>query len=551
MSQTIGEVVDAHVATRGDELALVGPGFAGTRRLTWRELRDEGAALARALVRAGVGRGDRVAALLGNRPEWVVTALAAGRIGATLVPLNTWYKPAELAWTLSRTGAVVLLSEAGFLKRDFASDIASLDPGIAAGTPGELRLEAFPQLRTVVHPEARSGAFGWDEFVARGSGVVLDGPARPEDPLFLLYTSGSTAEPKGVVLNQGPLLQNGTGIGDRRGIDSSDRIWLGSPLFYGLGAANCLPAWLTHGACLVLQGVFTAETALDVIERERCTVFYGMSNMVLAIHESPVYSRERVSSLVKGAAGISVAERKILIEDMGVSGATASYGATELYGNCFGGNPDDPLDLKYETTGYPLPGFEFRIVDPASLEDLDPGEVGLLLVRGFVIDAYDGDPPDTRSAFVGDGWYSTGDLGAFGADGYFRYHSRMKEMIKVGGINVSPVEVEQILLRHPGIREASVVGVPDAVRGEAMVAVLAVAGGLEADEVRGYMRDTAAAFKTPSRFLIRGSDWVPRTASGKVAKAILREKVLTALAEDDPAGGATGAPGEVQGDRAS
>jgi fatty-acyl-CoA synthase len=536
MSPTLGTVVDALADDRGDVLALVGP----DRRLTWRELRDEGDALARALLRAGVRRGDRVAALLGNRPEWIVTCLATGRIGALLVPLNTWYKPTELAWTLERTGASVLLSEAEFLKRDFAADVAALDPGITAGTPGDLRLEAFPELRTVVHPQpGRPGAFGWDEFVARGSEVSAEELAaaaaavQPTDPLLLLYTSGSTAEPKGVVLAQGPLLENGVGIGDRRGVDRRDRIWLGSPLFYGLGAANCLPVWLTHGATLVLQGVFTAESALEVIERERCTVFYGMSNMIRAIHEHPAYSRDRVASLTKGAAGISVAERRILIEEMGVTGATASYGATEMYGNCFGGNPDDPLDLKYETCGAPLPGFEFRVVDPETLEDLPPGAVGLLLVRGHVVDSYYGDPPETRSAFIGDGWYNSGDLGAFGDDGYFRYHSRMKEMIKVGGINVSPVEVEQLLLRHPQVREASVVGVPDAARGEAMVAVLAVSGDLDAGGVGRYMRETAATFKNPTHVLIRDSTWVPRTTSGKVAKQVLRDKVLSSLAELD------------------
>jgi fatty-acyl-CoA synthase len=536
MPSTLGEVIDALADSRGDVLALVGP----DRRLTWRELRDEADALARALLRAGVRRGDRVAALLGNRPEWVVTCLAAGRIGALLVPLNTWYKPAELAWTLERTGACVLLSEAEFLKRDFAADIAALDPGLAAGTPGDLHPDAFPALHTVVHPEpGRSATFGWAEFVARGSDEDLAAAAaavRPTDPLLLLYTSGSTAEPKGVVLAQGPLLANGVGIGDRRGVDAADRIWLGSPLFYGLGAANCLPVWLTHGATLVLQGVFTAESALEVIERERCTVFYGMSNMIRAIHEHPAYARERIASLTKGAAGISVAERRILIEEMGVSGATASYGATEMYGNCFGGNPDDPLDLKYETCGSGLPGFEFRIVDPETFEDLPPGAVGLLLVRGHVVGSYYGDPPETRSAFVGDGWYNSGDLGAFGDDGYFRYHSRMKEMIKVGGINVSPVEIEQLLLRHPQVREASVVGVPDAARGEAMVAVLAVSGDLDADGVGRYMRETAATFKNPTHVLIRDSTWVPRTTSGKVAKQVLRDKVLSSLSELDGTG---------------
>jgi fatty-acyl-CoA synthase len=531
-SRTIGGLVDEVVAEHGDKVAVVH----GAQHLTYRALQEQSRAAARALLALGVRRGDRVACLISNRPEWIVTCVAAARIGATFVPLNTWYRPDELRWTMVHTGAAVLVAEPTFLKRDYAGDLAAIDPGIAEGTPGELHLDTMPALRGVVFLAGQlAGAFGWDEFLARGTTVsdetlgAAEGAVDPDDPLFVLYTSGSTADPKGVVLHHRGIVENGFGIGERRGLDLTDRIWLGSPLFYGLGAANCLPAFLTHAATLVLQGHFDAATAIEVIERERCTVFYGMSNMIRMIHEDPAYAPERVRSLTKGTAGISVAERRILIEDMGVSRATASYGATELYGNCFGGRPDDPLSSKYETCGYPLPGFEFRVVDPATFADLPPGEAGLLLVRGHVTSHYFGNPEETRSAFVDGGFYNTGDLGFFDAEGYFRYHSRQKEMIKVGGINVSPVEVEQILLRHPQIREASVVGVPDPARGEAMVAVLAVTGELAAADVRTYMRDTAASFKTPTEVLIRPDDWVPRTATGKVAKQVLKEKVITEL----------------------
>jgi fatty-acyl-CoA synthase len=529
----VGGLLDEVVERYGDSPAVV----SDQDRVTFRELRDRSDAVARALVAQGVRRGDKVAALISNRLEWVVVCLAAGRIGATYVPLNTWYRPAELCWTMVHTGAVVLIAEPSFLKRDYSADIAGIDPGIATGTPGDLTLTEMPALRTLVYLGVdRPGAFTWDAFLAMGDDVPADtmadaaAAAEPDDPLFILYTSGSTADPKGVVLEQGGILANGHGIGERRGVRHEDRIWLGSPLFYGLGAANCFPVFLTRAATLVLQGAFDPEKALDVIEREQCTVFYGMSNMIRMIYESPAYAPERVRSLVRGAAGISQAERRMLIEDMGVTGATASYGATELYGNCFGSHPDDPLDLKLETCGFPLPGFEFRVVDPELLTDLPAGEVGLLLVRGYVIDAYWRNPEETDQAITADGYYITGDLGAFGPDGYFRYHSRQKEMIKVGGINVSPVEIEQLLLRHPRIREAAVVGVPDEARGEAMVAVLAVSGDLSGDEAKAYLRETAASFKTPGHVLVRPPEWVPRTASGKVAKQLLKAKVVGELA---------------------
>ncbi len=532
-SRTVSGLLDEVADRYGDSLAVI----SDDQRITYAQLREQAGAVARSLLAQGVRRGDRVAALISNRPEWVVAGLAAGLLGATYVPLNTWYKPEELRWTMTHTRAGVLIAEPGFLKRDYSADIAGIDPGIELGTPGDLHLERMPALRSLTYlAGSHPGAFTWDEFLALGASVsdadlaAATAEVDPGDPLFLLYTSGSTAEPKGVALNQGGILENGYGIGERRGVTHTDRIWLGSPLFYGLGAANCFPVFLTHAATLVLQGAFDPEKALDVIEREQCTVFYGMSNMIRMIYESPAYSRERIRSLSKGAAGISQAERRILIEDMGVSGATASYGATELYGNCFGGNPSDSLDLKLETCGFPLPGFRFRVVDPVTFEDLPPGEVGVLLVRGHVIDSYFENPEETKKAITDDGYYLTGDLGAFGPDGYFRYHSRQKEMIKVGGINVSPVEVEQLLLRHPRIREAAVVGVPDEARGEVMVAVLAVSGELSGIDAQAYLRETAASFKTPGHVLVRPSDWVPRTASGKVAKQLLKDKVIEELA---------------------
>ena len=170
-----------------------------------------------------------------------------------------------------------------------------------------------------------------------------------------------------------------------------------------------------------------------------------------------------------------------------------------------------------------------RVVDPVSGIEKPPGGIGLLLVRGYTTTHYYENAFETAEAFTDDGYYKTGDLGSFGEDGYFRYHSRLKEMVKVGGINVSPVEVEQILLCHPQIREAAVVGVSDPLQGEALAAVIVITGDLTTQDVHSYMRDTAASFKTPSHIIVQSADWIPRTASGKVSKQVLKEKVLSHL----------------------
>jgi fatty-acyl-CoA synthase len=531
-SRTLGGVLDEVARARAEHRAVV----YADQQWSYGRLAVEADLVARALLGAGVRPGDRVAGLISNRPEWLAVCFAAAKVGATFVPLNTWYKQDELRWTLNHTEAAVLISETQFLKRDYSADLRAIDAGVELGEPGQLRLEQLPYLRTVVYLNGeRPGAFDWPGFLALGEAVDAARLARvqaavdPDDPFLILYTSGSTADPKGVVLRHRGIVENGYGIGSRRDLDEDDVIWLGSPLFYGLGAANCLPAWLTHGATLALQGHFTSGSALDVIERERCTVFYGMSNMIRKIFEDPGYAPERVASLTKGTAGISEAERRLLIEKMGVCGATQSYGATELYGNCFGGSPDDELDVKLITCGTPLPGFECRVVDPESLEPLPDGAVGLLLVRGYTAGEYFRNPGESARAFLPDGFYNTGDLGSFDAAGRFRFHTREKEMLKVGGINVSPIEVEQLLLRHPDVSEASVVGIPDPLSTEAIVAVVSVTGGLSPEELKLYVAAKAASFKTPRHILVRPPEWVPRTGSGKVAKAALRSQVLVEL----------------------
>ncbi len=534
-SRTLGELLREVAGKYPDNAALA----FGDRRLSYRQLDDLVEKVAASMNRAGVRHGDRVAALLGNRPEWVISYLAAARIGALFVPLNTWHKTSELRWAIAKCEPALVISETDFLGRDFTDDWKQLVPELLdpLTTTGSTE---FPSLkRVVLLSDGNLDKGSWQTFVEEGQGSDLGedsedsqlgqtDAALEDDPALLLFTSGSTAEPKGVVLHHRGLVENGFNIGERRNLNSTDRVWLGSPLFYGFGSENCLMATLTHGATLYLQLKFSPSDAIDLVERERCTVYYGMSNMTRQIVEDPTFRPERVASLIKGAAGISPAERQILIERMGVSGANTSYGATEVYGNCLAGYPDDSLELKLTSSGAPLPGFEFRIVDPHSREILPQGQVGLLLVRGYTTPGYYRAPELTDAAFDRDGFYDTGDLGYFGPDGYFYYSSRLKEVMKIGGINVSPIELEQLLLQNPGVSSAAVLGVPDGDSGEAIVAVVSTLHDMDAEDVRAYVRERAAKFKVPRHVLIKNADWIPRTASGKVAKP----QLLAAVTED-------------------
>lgn len=537
-SQTIPQVFNRVVESRPGSAAVIDE--RGTT--TYGELHTMADSAARALMHLGVQPGDHVACLMPNRVEWIVSFLATAKVGATFVPLNTWYKKTELEWTLRHTSASTVLSVPGFLNQDYVALMQDIEPGIGVGAPGETRGRALPHLRTVVYlGSPRRGAFGWNEFLALGARSAYDefdsrqAGVAGMDPLMVLYTSGSTADPKGVVLPHGGVVANGYGIGDRREIGADDIMWLGSPLFYGLGAANALPVALTRGATLLLQDQFDEEVALSLIERHQATVFYGMSNMIRRIHDAPGFSRRRIASLTKGTAGIEREERRLLISEMGVARATNSYGSTEVCGNCLGGYPDDPLELKMDTCGTLLPGFEAMIVDPLTDEPLTAGEIGLLKVRGNTALGYLHSESETRAAFGTDGFYSTGDLGAFDADGYFRYGARMKEMIKTGGINVSPVEIESLLTSHRSISEAYVVSVPDRTRGEAVVSFVVTTEELSEADVQQYVRSIAANFKAPARVIFVDGASIPRTASGKVPKQQLRTEALRTLGLDEGA----------------
>jgi fatty-acyl-CoA synthase len=461
---------------------------------------------------------------------------AAARIGCVFIPLNTWYRQSELEWTLKHTDAVALVCIASFLGHHFAADLAALIPELSVGAPGQVSSARFPALRYVVTlggsdrdglpwPEFLEGADATSSQALTESSTSVD----PDSLALILYTSGSTAEPKGVTLRHRGVVENSFNIGERRGILPTDRVWLGAPLFYAFGCVNAMPATISHGATLILQGHFTASRAVDTIQREQATIFYGTSNIIRAIVDDPAYSKEKLHTLRGGSAGISFEERRILLEEVGATEATQSYGLTETYGNATGGFPSDPLRLKLESAGTPLPGFEFRIVDPETRADVSLGEVGLLLLRGYVTDAYFKNPTETARTIDRDGWFDTGDLGRMGSDGHFYFEARTKEIIKVGGINVSPMEVEQLLLRHASIRQAYVLGIPDAVRGESVVAVVVASGDFVESDVRAYMRDTAASFKVPKHFVARADADIPRLATGKVNRIALRADVIAEL----------------------
>jgi fatty-acyl-CoA synthase len=530
-SRTLGALLDEVAAACPDAEAIV---FRG-ERLTYAGFRHRADALARALLALGVERGDRVALLLPNRPEWLIGAFAAAKVGAMAVAVSTFSTPREIAWALEHARPRVLITMEAFRGRAYLSAIAEVCPELGRSEPGALRSERVPELRAVVSVDGRrhDGVYGWDELLGRAGEVPAPALAAAQaavtaaDVCYVLYTSGSTAMPKGVMLAHGGVIANGFDIGERQHLTAADRLWLAVPLFWSFGAANALPAILTHGGTMVLQESFEPGEALALLDGERCSVYYGMANMARALLEHPDRSRRALGAMRTGLTIGLPEDIRMTMEAVNARELCNVYGATETYGNCAVADARDPLELRLTTQGLPLPGMEIRVVDPASGRPVPPGAVGEFRVRGHLTPGYYRDPDQTRVAFDPEGWFITGDLGLLGEDGRVRFRGRLKELIKTGGANVSPLEVEAILMSHPAVKQAYVVGVADRARGEVGVAAVELREGAAAttEILTAFCRERLASYKVPARIVFRKADEFPRTATGKVQKPRLREEL--------------------------
>jgi fatty-acyl-CoA synthase len=531
VSRTLGDLLDEMASVTPTAEAVV----FRDQRLDYAGLKGRVDGFARALLAVGIRHGDRVAVLVTNRTEWIVAALAAAKIGAIVAAISTFSTPRELAWMLKHSGAVALVTLNSFRGRGFLDALRSLCPELDGSVPGELGSARLPALRTVVALDGApsAGVFSLPEFLAQGASVdaatlaAAQQAVAASDICYILYTSGSTAAPKGVTLAHGPLIANGFDIGERQHLRAADRLWLAVPLFWSFGSANALPAIMTHGGCIVLQESFEAGEALALIERERCSVYYGMGHMARALLEHEDHPRRRLGTMRTGLTIGPPEDIAMTIEALGAAELCNVYGSTETYGNCAVTDAKDPLPLRLHSQGQPLPGMTIRTVDLVMRRPLPAGQIGELAVRGYVTPGYFLAPELDAEAFDRDGYFLTGDLGSTEADGRVRFRGRLTEMIKTGGVNVAPLEVEQVLLQHPDTVQAHVVGVPDQSRGEIVAAVIELRAGAIPDiaSILAFCRERLASYKVPVRLAIRSASEFPRTPTGKIHKPRLRQEL--------------------------
>lgn len=499
----------------------------GDRRWSYAAFGADVARLARALFASGVGHGDRVGILAGNRAEWLLGYFAAMSIGAITVGLNTWSTARELAYQLEHAAVKLLFVEPQFRQRDFVALLAEARE-LANGLPQLRQVVAFDA--TVSDVFIQSDDWQYDDWLHAGGHVkarAFGGAAArvaPDDVACLLYTSGSTALPKGVPLLHRGLIDNMWEIGERQHLVADDRLWLAVSLFWSLGCVNALFALLTHGGTLVLQHHFDAAEALRLIEAERCTVFYGTPNMALTLAEHPDRARRDLSALRTGVT-IGTPAQVRRVAELGAKQICNVYGLTEAYGNSTVTDASLPLDKRIATVGQALAGVEVGIIDPVTGAARSTGVPGEIVLRGHLTPGYWKDPDRTAEAFTGDGWLRTGDLGLLDDGGYLYYRGRLKEMVKTGGINVAPAEVEDVLSAHPAVELVFVTGIPDDRLDEALAAVIVLRSGqqADADDLSAHCRTALAAYKTPRHFRFVEASALPLTTTGKLQRNRLPE----------------------------
>jgi acyl-CoA synthetase (AMP-forming)/AMP-acid ligase II len=510
-------MVEGSAVRYGDQLAIRD----GATELTYNELLDQARRFAAALVASGVEPGDRVALWAFNSVEWVVAFIGLLQAGAVLVPINTRFKGFEAADILRRGGVKALVTVTDFLGTDYVAMLES--------TEGSL-----PALETIViarGPASGSG-IAWDAFLARADDGALEevgrreAALRGESPSDILFTSGTTGVPKGVVMTHSRSLPVGLDWSLMTGLRAGDRYLMVNPYFHMFGLKGGIIAALSAGATLLPVAVFDVDEVFARVEHEQVTVLPGAPTLYQSILDHPDRARYDLSSLrvaVTGAADIPVELIRRIHDELPFSIIITGYGLTEAGTSSATGEGDD-FETIATTVGRPRPGFEIRIVDEDRV-DVPLGTAGEILLRGpSVMARYLDDPEETAKVLSDDGWLATGDHGVVDEAGCLRIVGRVKDMFIVGGFNAYPAEIENALLRHPGVQQAAVIGIPDHRMGEVgMAFVVRDDPALSAEELLAWSREQMANYKVPRQ--VAFLEALPLNATGKVMKNDLRALV--------------------------
>ena len=485
--RTLFQVFQEQLIARGNEEALITP----SSRLMYRQLYEMAVEKAGTLQALGLKRGDHVGVLMGNDEHWLSLFYGAAFLGVVTVPVNTRFKTAELQFCLKQADCKALFYVGRFLNNDFGAMVREIGPPLAFDIS-----KGLP-----------SGKFGGAE-------------VSPHDILLIQFTSGTTAYPKGAMLTHDNMLRDAWAAGMRVGVTPQDRYFNCRPFFHVAGSTLSALMALVHGCSLATLPTFEAGAALEMMERERCTLVSGNDTLFQMLMGHADFPGRKLSLRGGWAAAGPQTMRKI-VDVLGARNICAAYGLSEASPNVVMSDWRDPEELRVQGLARPHEGVELRIVENE------------IQVRGWnVMRGYYNNPEANAKAFTADGWLRTGDLGELTADGRLRMVGRLKDVFRVGGENVAPAEVEEVLLAHPAVETAQVIGVPDQRLGEVPCAYVTLKDkvSVSEEELLQWCKGRSANFRVP-RYLriVEDFEAIGMTASGKVQKTRLREHALKEL----------------------
>lgn len=520
--------LDALAAEHGSRPAII----TADETVSFGALADGARTVARGLSRFGVSKDTRVGLLLPNRPDWLRVAFGIWRLGATLVPINTLFRQAELAHTLRHADISVLIMVPTFLNHDYAVMLGELCAAHTA-TQGSLHSHALPSLRTVIVDGATPwpAAHAWRDVIAAAATVPKSWDDRMLervsacDDAAIFFTSGSTAAPKGVVHTHASMGSAAENIGERLGLTPDDRTYGYLPFFFNGGLVGVALSTLVRGGAVLLQEVFHADAALALLERHRCSTIFAWPHQAEALVALPQFDRQRLHIRKGVGANTKWAQRLYPPTHQAIS----TWGMTETGPMAACSRWDEPLADRTSSHGWPMPGLEIRIVDPSTNVPCAADDDGEIVVRGSsVMRAYY--KVEMRQCFDADGFFHTGDLGHLEASGRLHFLGRIKDVIKTAGVNVAAAEVEAVILTHPGVRVAHVVPVPHPTRGENVAAfVVCRDPQTTGADVIAHCAAQLATYKVPRHVFVCDETELPTLGSGKVDRQALRQRA-TALA---------------------
>jgi len=511
LPETIPAAARAAAACIGDHVGLI----EGNRSWTFAELYREARAVASAYLARGIGKGDVVAIWAPNRREWVLACLGAHIAGAAITPLNTRMKGIEAGDILRRSFAKLLVATERFLGFDF--------PAMIAG-------EDLPDLAGIVRIDGE-GPDGWEAFLSSGKGPddpavdTAEAAVTPDDISDIMFTSGTTGSPKGVIHTHGSVVPTFRSWAHRVDLREGDRYLIANPFFHTFGYKAGIVGCLVMGATMLPMPVFDVAQMADLIERHRVSFLPGPPTIYQSLLQGLAGQHRDFSSLriaVTGAAPVPPVLVERMHDELGMQNVVNGYGMTE-YGAICMTCQGDSAETVSQTCGPALLGTEMKIVNEDGYT-LAPNVAGEILVRGIgLMRGYLDNPQATAEAIDTDGWLHTGDIGTLDEAGYLRITDRKKDMFITGGFNCYPAEIEKLLAAHPAIEVAAVIGVPDERMGEVGKAFVVLRPGAEAEAaaIIAWARDNMANYKVP-RTVEFVAD-LPRNAGGKVLRMALRE----------------------------